>query len=211
MTSSFDLLLNLLFIQYHYVSPQDATLICKNPRRSSLILSIQKERKQLHRLEMENICLREELQDYQYTLNVVMSKYRQYAANCNSNPMIKANYQIMNHCNSDIVESKQMKVFEMAQIMNEAIKIDEKRTDATLKIIDQLRAENELIRQLLSKAGIILDPKNSEESEKTETTDKPTVSNELPTEVLKDVSNDQPIDAISNEAKDLTTTSNQSE
>lgn len=145
--------------------------------RSSLIMTIQRESKQLQALERENKELRTALEDHQTAVELIMSKYRmqisqliqlhqkdvfertkeEEISSSKGNTVYEAN----------LIQAHSKKVMEMASVMRKAIEIDE-NNDCQLKIIlSQLRTENQGLREMLliaNKSGSVL---SSSEDQKT--------------------------------------------
>ncbi|XP_054160213.1 FGFR1 oncogene partner 2 homolog [Oppia nitens] len=119
-------------------------------QRNSIIVTIQRESKQLRKLETENRELKLALEDYQWVLELIMSKYRQH-----TNQLIKlekVETQCLNNQtnNSNEVITRLMnQICEMASVMNESILMDDKNSLKEQELIAKLKTENKALRELL--------------------------------------------------------------
>ena len=119
-------------------------------QRNAIIITIQRESKQLRKLETENRELKCALEDYQFVLELIMSKYRHQ-----TNQLIKLEKvedQCLNAQNSSsnetIIKLKN-KICEMASVMNESIRADEDSALKQEQLIGRLSLENKTLRELL--------------------------------------------------------------
>lgn len=119
-------------------------------QRNAIIVTIQRESKQLRKLEIENRELKCALEDYQFVLELIMSKYRQQ-----TNQLINVE-KLENKClnnennNSNEVIIKLMnQICEMASVMNKSIEIDETNAFKEQQLISRLKFENKALRELL--------------------------------------------------------------
>ena len=105
---------------------------------------------------MENKKLKNDLEEHQMTLNLLMNKYRQYAANFNSNLSVEKTYHLTIDHNSNLNENRK-KALELLKKIFDEINVNEmKVADSNSKTIERLKAENQVIRQILNKAGICM-------------------------------------------------------
>lgn len=128
--------------------------------RSSLIMTIQRESKQLQALERENKELRIALEDHQNALELIMSKYRLQVSQLiqlrqrdflerNNRNDIGSRETIFE---SELIQAHSNKVLEMASVMRKAIEIDEENDCQQKMILSQLRTENQGLREMLAVA-----------------------------------------------------------
>jgi hypothetical protein len=118
--------------------------------RNAIIVTIQRESKQLRKLEFENRELKCALEDYQFVLELIMSKYRQQTTQ-----LIKVEkaeigtHDIQLDQNQQLINRLTNKVCEMANVMNKAILIDETNALKEQELLAQLKLENKALRELL--------------------------------------------------------------
>ncbi|XP_053204255.1 FGFR1 oncogene partner 2 homolog [Panonychus citri] len=113
------------------------------------VSSIVTESQQLNRLRNENAQLKVALEDHQFALELIMSKYRQQVCkflNYHSNQKIPT---VKSSCDSSTVLNLSSQIKEMAQLMMDSIENDENNQMARDKIISQLTIENETLRELV--------------------------------------------------------------
>lgn len=95
--------------------------------RSQLIVTIQRESKQLRALESENRELRSTLEDYQYALELIMSKYRQQVTHLitskNGTALTMLNNSLVSaseaKADKELINSQMAKILDMAAVMKE--------------------------------------------------------------------------------------------
>lgn len=123
--------------------------------RSTLIMTLQRESKQLRHLENENRELKCALEDHHFALELIMSKYRQQITQ-----LIKVEKAEKEFLNMDKNGSKELlqkhadKICEMAAVMNKAAEIDEINMQKERELLFQLKAENEGLREMLRLAKV---------------------------------------------------------
>lgn len=115
---------------------------------SQLIVNIQKENRHLREIQQENRELKSALEEYQCTLEQIMTKYREhtnkeiYKSRIDFKPMQDERYQY-------IITQQAEKIQDMAAVMRQAALIDEERDIRFEEIVSRLRAENQGLRKLL--------------------------------------------------------------
>lgn len=177
---SIELNCDFLRTQYHEEIQQLSQLSQQQMPRSSLIVTIQRESKQLRLLENENRELRsvscscsrlthglngfaipKALEDHQYALELIMSKYRQQVtqlvkSNNNKQPLTPANDQLDSKVN-DVIKAQSSKILEMAAVMQKAAQFDESDALRDKQVLAQLKAEN----QVCCCNGVVAQSRNS--------------------------------------------------
>uniref|UniRef100_A0A7N6C4F9 FGFR1 oncogene partner 2 n=1 Tax=Anabas testudineus TaxID=64144 RepID=A0A7N6C4F9_ANATE len=123
--------------------------VARHRPRSSLVLGIQQENRQIRELQQENKELRTSLEEHQSALELIMTKYREQVfrllmASKRDDPAIVT--QLKEH----IVHTAHIdKINEMASVMRKAIEVDEGRICEDEERIKQLELENRGLRELL--------------------------------------------------------------
>lgn len=118
--------------------------------RSAIIVAIQRESKQLRKLENENRELRCALEDHQMVLELIMSKYRHQASQLIKMDHTELGCLHIDRDNSrDIITRMTNQICEMAAVMNKAIDIDETMSQKDKEKLAQLTIENQGLRELL--------------------------------------------------------------
>lgn len=119
-------------------------------QRNAIIITIQRESKQLRKLETENRELKCALEDYQFVLELIMSKYRHQ-----TNQLIKLE-KVENQCanaqsnsSNETIVKLMNQICQMAAVMNQAIRADEDSALKQEELINRLRLENKTLRELL--------------------------------------------------------------
>ncbi|CAG2159663.1 unnamed protein product [Oppiella nova] len=119
-------------------------------QRNAIIITIQRESKQLRKLEVENRELKCALEDYQSVLELIMSKYR-----LQTNQLIKLE-RVETEClnsqsndSNEVIMKLKNKIAEMASVMNQSILTDETNAFKEQELIARLRVENKALRELL--------------------------------------------------------------
>ncbi|KAJ8969424.1 hypothetical protein NQ314_001766 [Rhamnusium bicolor] len=115
---------------------------------SQLIANIQRENRHLREIQQENRELRAALEDYQTTLEHVMTKYREHTTEqiYKSRINFKA---IQDQKYNEVIRQQAEKIQEMAAIMDKAALIDEDRASREQEIVTMLKAENQGLREML--------------------------------------------------------------
>lgn len=115
---------------------------------SQLIANIQKENRHLREIQQENRELKAALEDYQCTLEHIMTKYREhtqqeiYKSRIDFKALQDQRYQY-------IIKQQAEKIQEMAAVMDQAATIDEERDLRYEERVSRLTAENQGLRELL--------------------------------------------------------------
>jgi len=118
--------------------------------RNAIIVTIQRESKQLRKLEFENRELKCALEDYQFVLELIMSKYRQQTTQLIKVEKVEiGSHSIQLDQNQQLINGLTNKVCEMANVMNKAILIDETNALKEQELMAQLKLENKALRDLL--------------------------------------------------------------
>jgi len=119
-------------------------------QRNAIIVTIQRESKQLRKLETENRDLKCAIEDYQFVLELIMSKYRHQ-----TNQLIKLG-KVENEClnpqnndSNEVIIKLMNQICEMASVMNQSIRADEINSLKEEELIARLKLENKTLRELL--------------------------------------------------------------
>jgi len=115
---------------------------------SQLIANIQKENRHLREIQQENRELRAALEDYQNTLEHIMSKYREHTSDEIYRTRIDFKALQCQQYN-DVIKQQAEKIQEMAAVMEQAALIDESRAVCHDEVITMLTAENQGLREML--------------------------------------------------------------
>lgn len=120
--------------------------IAHNRPRAHLVLGIQQENRHIRSLQQENKELRAALEEHQSALELIMSKYREHVTG-----MIKCSMKIgySPEPNKQLIQEKIEKVYEMAAVMQEAVRRDEKKDVENQELITRLFIENKGLREIL--------------------------------------------------------------
>ncbi|KAL2102635.1 hypothetical protein ACEWY4_001803 [Coilia grayii] len=126
-------------------------LVARHRPRSTLVMGIQQENRQIRELQQENKELRTSLEEHQSALELIMSKYREQVfrllmASKKEDPAIVT--QLKEQHTSEM-QAHIDKINEMASVMRKAIEVDEGRLCEDEERIKQLELENEGLRELL--------------------------------------------------------------
>ncbi|XP_003706044.1 FGFR1 oncogene partner 2 homolog [Megachile rotundata] len=117
-----------------------------------LISGIQKGNKHLQEIQAENKELKNVLEDYQHTLELIMSKYRQQTASllrlCKTDLTSSHNAKYAN-----IITSQAEKINEMAAIMKTAVALDEENELKEKELYYSLKEENATLREIVNIAN----------------------------------------------------------
>jgi FGFR1 oncogene partner 2 homolog len=106
------------------------------------------ENRQLNQYENQNRRLKDALEDHQFALELIMSKYRQQLSKWVKMRQ-KERFKLSNNHNLEVLQKSSSRVNEMQRIMREAINLDETNSVANEEIVAQLKTENETLRHLL--------------------------------------------------------------
>lgn len=116
---------------------------------SQLIANIQKENRHLREIQQENRELRAALEDYQTTLEHIMTKYREHTTEKIYRTRIDFS-AVQNKQYDEIIKQQAEKIQEMAAVMEKAALIDEDRMVGNEEVIARLRAENQGLKEMLN-------------------------------------------------------------
>uniref|UniRef100_H3CWR5 FGFR1 oncogene partner 2 n=1 Tax=Tetraodon nigroviridis TaxID=99883 RepID=H3CWR5_TETNG len=124
--------------------------VARHRPRSSLVLGIQQENRQIRQLQLENKELRTSLEEHQSALELIMTKYREQVfrllmASKRDDPAI-VNQLKEQHTTE--MQAHIDKINEMASVMKKAIEVDEGPCEDEERI-KQLELENNGLRELL--------------------------------------------------------------
>ncbi|XP_073694914.1 FGFR1 oncogene partner 2 homolog isoform X2 [Garra rufa] len=122
--------------------------VARHRPRSTLVMGIQQENRQIRELQQENKELRTSLEEHQSALELIMTKYREQVfrllmASKRDDPAIVTQLREQ-HTNAHIE-----KINEMATVMRKAIEVDEGRLCEDEERIKRLELENSGLRELL--------------------------------------------------------------
>ncbi|XP_077565862.1 FGFR1 oncogene partner 2 homolog [Stigmatopora nigra] len=125
--------------------------VARHRPRSSLILGIQQENRQIRALQLENKELRTSLEEHQSALGLIMNKYKEQMfrllmARKRDDPNIVT--QLKEQHTTEI-QAHADKINEMASVMKKAIEVDEGRMYEDEERIKRLELENKGLRELL--------------------------------------------------------------
>ncbi|RZC38216.1 FGFR1 oncogene partner 2 -like [Asbolus verrucosus] len=138
---------------------------------SQLIANIQKENRHLREIQQENRELRAALEDYQTTLEHIMTKYREHTTDeIYKTKLDFKSFQSKQY--DEIIQQQAEKIQEMAAVMKKAALIDENSMVYNEEIIAMLKAENQGLREMLGiafKHGSLINNKMEDKTIQTET------------------------------------------
>ncbi|KTF79336.1 hypothetical protein cypCar_00036941 [Cyprinus carpio] len=125
--------------------------VARHRPRSTLVMGIQQENRQIRDLQQENKELRTSLEEHQSALEIIMSKYREQVfrllmASKRDDPAIVT--QLREQHTSEM-QAHIEKINEMATVMRKAIEVDEGRLCEDEERIKRLELENSGLRELL--------------------------------------------------------------
>ncbi|KAM4035441.1 FGFR1 oncogene partner 2 [Anomaloglossus baeobatrachus] len=130
---------------------QELNEVARHRPRSTLVLGIQQENRQIRELQQENKELRTSLEEHQSALELIMSKYREQMfrllmASKKDDPgiIIKLKDQ-----HSKELQNHMDKISEMTAVMKRAIEIDEQFGNGDCDRILKLEQENKGLREIL--------------------------------------------------------------
>uniref|UniRef100_A0A8C5FM41 FGFR1 oncogene partner 2 n=1 Tax=Gadus morhua TaxID=8049 RepID=A0A8C5FM41_GADMO len=142
--------------------------VARHRPRSSLVLGIQQENRQIRDLQQENQELRTSLEEHQSALELIMTKYREQVfrllmASKKDDPAIVTQLKEQHTTVRPHID----KINEMASVMRKAVEVDEGRLCEDEERIKQLELENQGLRELLGisrEAFLVLKMDESSES-----------------------------------------------
>ncbi|KAF3859401.1 hypothetical protein F7725_021800, partial [Dissostichus mawsoni] len=143
--------------------------VARHRPRSSLVLGIQQENRQIRDLQQENKELRSSLEEHQSALELIMTKYREQVfrllmASKRDDPTIVTQ---LKEQHTTEMQAHIDKINEMASVMRKAIEVDEGRICEDEERIKQLELENSGLRELLGisrEAFLVLKREETSES-----------------------------------------------
>ncbi|KAM6146944.1 FGFR1 oncogene partner 2 isoform 1-T1 [Phoenicopterus ruber ruber] len=140
---------------------QELNEVARHRPRSTLVMGIQQENRQIRELQQENKELRTSLEEHQSALELIMSKYREQMfrllmASKKDDPSIIMKLKEQHskrketmHANKKELQVHVDQITEMAAVMRKAIEIDEKHGCKEQERIIQLEQENKGLREIL--------------------------------------------------------------
>ncbi|KAG7496107.1 hypothetical protein JOB18_012030 [Solea senegalensis] len=143
--------------------------VARHRPRSSLVLGIQQENRQIRELQQENKELRTSLEEHQSALELIMTKYREQVfrllmTSKREDPTIVSQ---LKEQHTTEMQAHIDKINEMASVMRKAIEVDEGRICEDEERIKQLELENTGLRELLGisrEAFLVLKREDASES-----------------------------------------------
>ncbi|XP_061124791.1 FGFR1 oncogene partner 2 homolog [Syngnathus typhle] len=138
-------------MQQYQVEIDTLNQVARHRPRSSLILGIQQENRQIRALQMENKELRTSLEEHQSALGLIMNKYKEQRsrllmARNRDDPTIVT--QLKEQHTTEL-QAHADKINEMASVMRKAIEVDEGLLCQDEERIKRLELENKGLRELL--------------------------------------------------------------
>ncbi|KAJ8261626.1 hypothetical protein GJAV_G00156450 [Gymnothorax javanicus] len=130
---------------------QELNRAARHRPRSTLVMGIQQENRQIRELQQENTELRTSLEEHQSALELIMSKYREQVfrllmASKRDDPVIITK---LKEQHTTELQAHTDKIHEMAMVMRKAIELDEDRVCQDEERIGHLELENRGLRELL--------------------------------------------------------------
>ncbi|XP_078075679.1 FGFR1 oncogene partner 2 homolog isoform X3 [Mustelus asterias] len=130
---------------------QELNEVARHRPRSTLVMGIQQENRQIRDLQQENKELRTSLEEHQSALELIMSKYREQMfrllmASKKDDPTMITK---LKEQHSKELQVHVDKINEMATVMRKAIELDEQRLFKEQERIVQLEFENKGLREVL--------------------------------------------------------------
>nr|KAF6368447.1 FGFR1 oncogene partner 2 [Myotis myotis] len=130
---------------------QELNEVARHRPRSTLVMGIQQENRQIRELQQENKELRTSLEEHQSALELIMSKYREQMfrllmASKKDDPGI---IMKLKEQHSKELQAHIDQITEMAAVMKKAIEIDEQQGCKEQERIFQLEQENKGLREIL--------------------------------------------------------------
>lgn len=130
---------------------QELNEVARHRPRSTLVMGIQQENRQIRELQQENKELRTSLEEHQSALELIMSKYREQMfrllmASRKDDPGI---IMKLKEQHSKELQAHVDQITEMAAVMKKAIEIDEQQGCKEQERIFQLEQENKGLREIL--------------------------------------------------------------
>lgn len=124
--------------------------IAKHRPRSTLVLGIAQENRQIRELQQENSELQATLEEHQSALELIMQKYREHTVKLLQSNRLERALQEKESANKDPSVCQLMdKIDEMAGVMQKAIEVDEVSGCVDKERLSQLELENKALREML--------------------------------------------------------------
>ncbi|KAK7491505.1 hypothetical protein BaRGS_00017334 [Batillaria attramentaria] len=123
--------------------------MAKHRPRSTLVMGIAQENRQIRELQQEKRELQMALEEHQSALQLIMHKYRQHTMH-----LVHANRVDTTIAQRQVRSKEEVcklldKVEEMATVMQEAVRLDDQQAGKLQERITRLEVENQTLRQLL--------------------------------------------------------------
>ncbi|KAK6191966.1 hypothetical protein SNE40_003530 [Patella caerulea] len=149
--------------------------IAKHRPRSTLVLGIAQENRQIRELQQENHELQMSLEDHQSALELIMQKYREQVAQLIHGNKVEAIIANRSESSKEDVTNLLSKIHEMAAVMKKAVDVDEEMSTKEYEELTKLKTENQTLREILeicttSKDRIVQDDDTEDKSSQTENT-----------------------------------------
>ncbi|XP_054974017.1 FGFR1 oncogene partner 2 isoform X2 [Sorex araneus] len=130
---------------------QELNEVARHRPRSTLVMGIQQENRQIRELQQENKELRTSLEEHQSALELIMSKYREQMfrllmASRKDGPGIVMK---LKEQHAKELQAHVDQITEMAAVMKKAIELDEQQGSKEQERIFQLEQENKGLREIL--------------------------------------------------------------
>ncbi|XP_076450802.1 FGFR1 oncogene partner 2 homolog [Babylonia areolata] len=123
--------------------------MAKHRPRSSLVMGIAQENRQIRELQQEKQELQMAVEEHQSALQLIMHKYRQHTVHLLHANRLDATIAHRQVRSKEEVCRLLVKVEEMATVMQQAIRLDDQHSSRTQERITHLEQENQTLRQLL--------------------------------------------------------------
>ncbi|CAG5122333.1 unnamed protein product [Candidula unifasciata] len=123
--------------------------IAKHRPRSTLVLGLAQENRQIRDLQQENRELQAALEEHQSALELIMQKYREHTVKLLHSNRVEKSLQEREVVDKESVCQLMDKIDEMAGVMQKAIEVDEKLGRVDEERLTRLEVENKALRELL--------------------------------------------------------------
>uniref|UniRef100_A0A0B6YUI6 FGFR1 oncogene partner 2 homolog n=1 Tax=Arion vulgaris TaxID=1028688 RepID=A0A0B6YUI6_9EUPU len=123
--------------------------IAKHRPRSTLVLGIAQENRQIRELQQENRELQAALEEHQSALELIMQKYREHTVKLLQSNRLEKAMQEREAVDKDSMCHLMDKIDEMAGVMQKAIEVDETVGCADKERLSRLEIENKALREML--------------------------------------------------------------
>ncbi|XP_053575068.1 FGFR1 oncogene partner 2 [Bombina bombina] len=130
---------------------QELNEVARHRPRSTLVLGIQQENRQIRALQQENKELRTSLEEHQSALELIMSKYREqmFRLLMTSKKEDPGIVMKLKEQHSKDLQTHVEKISEMTAVMKRAIEIDDQQGTSEYDRILKLEQENKGLREIL--------------------------------------------------------------